>query len=302
MITEFNNHEYDDIDELTGEWFDSDPEDSLNSNTFQVKRYFDKKQIRRASELQLIHSLLLQLADRDEVAKERRILNLMQKIDTDIKISELFYRVNRPRIRYGIATVFIILMVFLFTQLPGNTALAAINKMIVAIDNAGDRTYSIRVEDSQKGRQHTQPDPSQQRKEKEGEQAELDGATLYLRGNHQFVLYRSTPSGKTVINGSDGQTNWHIRPDKPVLVSNNPEAFRIPMPPELTAILSLDLKSTLIHIRNHYKVKYLTDISDDPKNASQMDIFGHAKNQQKFPWSEKHYNPGRFDHGAFTKN
>ncbi|MBN2455324.1 MAG: hypothetical protein JXB29_02115 [Sedimentisphaerales bacterium] len=76
--------------------------------------------------------------------------------------------------------------------------------------------------------------------------AGLDGATLYLRGNDKFVLLRHTPSGRTLINGSNGQTRWLIRPDKPVLVSNDPQAFRIPMPPDLEAILSLDLKATLL--------------------------------------------------------
>lgn len=279
MTTEPNNHEFDDIDELTGKWFDIEPEDSASS---EHGKSFNKDQIRRAAQLQLVHSLLLQLADKDEVVKESRIQSLMQKIDSNNKISEKFYRLAIPLIRYGIAAGFIIAVIFLFTQIPTNTAMAAIDQMIVAIDHAGDRTYSIKVEDEQKGRQPP-PRPPQQRREKGGERAELDGATLYLRGNNQFVLYWLTPSGKTVINGSDGQTNWHIRPDKPVLVSNNPEAFRIPMSPELAAILSLDLKATLIHIRDNYKVKYLEDIAGDQKKNDQWTYLDAQKISKDFP-------------------
>jgi hypothetical protein len=140
--------------------------------------------------------------------------------------------------------------------------MAAIDQMITAIDKAGDRTYSITLRKKGKDAQSPPHDRDSGTIKPAGERAGLDGATLYLRGSDKFVLYQQTPSGKTVISGSDGKTRWHIRPDKPVLVSSDPEAFRIPMPPELAAILSLDLKATLLHIRDHYKVKYLEDVTD----------------------------------------
>ena len=123
----------------------------------------------------------------------------------------------------------------------------------------------------------------QPRRREPGERAVLDGATFYLRGNDKFVLYRRTPSGKNVINGSDGQTRWHIRPNQPVLVSRDRQAFRIPMPQELAAILSLDLKATLLHIRNHYKVKYLEEITDDQQQDSSWKYLDARKIRHDFP-------------------
>jgi hypothetical protein len=284
MTTEPNNHENDVIDELTGKWFDSEADESVSSKSLDdMHGSFDPKQVRRAAQLQLVHSLLTQLADRDEVAKERRIQKLIKNIDTDNDLYEKFYRIAKPLFRYGIAAVLIISFVILFTQLPTNTTMASIDKMIAAIEQAGDRTYSIKVEDNEKDRRSPPPGQYPQRREGPGERAGLDGATLYLRGSNKFVLYWQTPSGKTVINGSDGQKNWHIRPDKPVLVSNNPEAFRIPMPPELAAILSLDLKATLLHIRDHYKVKYLKDIAGNRKQNSSWKYLDASKVSRDFP-------------------
>ena len=89
------------------------------------------------------------------------------------------------------------------------------------------------------------------------ERASFDGATLYLRGKDKYVLYRYTQSGQTVVNGSDGQTNWLIRPKREVLVSDNPQAFRIPMPEDLANLLTLDFSETLQQIRERYRIKYL---------------------------------------------
>lgn len=283
MTTEPDNHENDSIDELAGRWFDSEPQDSASVESSEdIRKSFDAKQIRRAADLRLVHSLLLQLADRDEEAKERQIKNLMQKVDIASPITEKFYRIAGPLVRYGIAALLIISVAVLLMKLPDNTAVAAINKMITAIDNAGDRTYSITLRENRKNKQQPREQDSQTR-QPAGERAGLDGATLYLRGSDKFVLYQQTPSGKTVISGSDGKTRWHIRPDKPVLISNNPEAFRIPMPPELEAILSLDLKATLLHIRDHYKVKYLKDVTDDQSRKNSLKYLDASKISNDFP-------------------
>ena len=289
MTAEQNDPENDVIDKLAGNWFDSEPGDSeFIESADGICASFDTKQIRRVAELQLVHSLLLQLSDRDEVAKERQVQKLMEHIKTSPDgqetMPEKLHRFIRPLVRYGIAAVLIISIAILFMQLPTNTAIAAIDQMIAAIDHAGDRTYSIIVEDTRRDNRPPRQDERHAEKRREpGERAGLDGATLYLRGSDKFVLYQQTPSGKTVISGSDGQTRWLIRPEKPVLVSNDPEAFRIPMPPELAAILSLDLKATLLHIRDHYKVKYLEDITGDQQQDSSRKYLDARKISNDFP-------------------
>ena len=67
---------------------------------------------------------------------------------------------------------------------------------------------------------------------------------LYARDGIQFVLYRWTPSGNPVINGSNSRENWLIRPGRPILVSRDP-AFRIPMPENLATVPFVDIRSSL---------------------------------------------------------
>jgi len=143
-----------------------------------------------------------------------------------------------------------------------NDAVAAMDKMIAAIDQAGDRTYRISVKASRAGK-GPRPNRFEQMSEPGRQRAVLDGAVLYLRGNDRFVLYRSTPGGQTVISGSDGTTRWLIRPGRPVLTSDDPEAFRIPMPEELAGLLTLDFKATLSRIRDNYRIKYLSEALPD---------------------------------------
>ena len=283
MTTEQNNFENDALDELTSNWLDSEEPDSKSVESFEdTRKSIDAKQAQRISDMQLVHSLLLQLADKDEAAKEHRIQNLMQKIDSDNRAAQKFYRVSRPFVRYAVAAVILIAAAIIFMKSPSNTAMAAFNRMITAIDNAADRTYSIKVVEGK--RDDRQPPPRNLEIQKEpGERAMLDGSTLYLRGSDKFVLYQKTPSGRIVVSGSDGQMRWHIRPDKPVLVSNNPEAFRIPMPPELAAILSLDLKSTLLHIRSNYRLKYLENVPDENKSDSSRIYLDASKISRDLP-------------------
>jgi outer membrane lipoprotein-sorting protein len=152
--------------------------------------------------------------------------------------------------------------------------------MIAAIENAGDRTYSIIVRDQRTGKRERASGRFTSMKRYRQERAGLDGATLYLRGRYKYVLYRYTPSGKTVTNGSDGLTNWLIRPERPVLVSNNPQAFRIPMPEDLANLLTLDFSDTLQQIREHYKIKYLGSVPVD-QNQEVSWTYLHARQQKR---------------------
>ncbi|MCF7958338.1 MAG: hypothetical protein K9M57_07820 [Phycisphaerae bacterium] len=260
-----------DIDELTSKWFDSGPDEyQIDEYSEIICEKMDSEKLRQTADLQLVNSMLIQLADKDQVAKERQIQNVLNNVKNSCTASSQFgnathskfYCYTRPLIRYAVAAVLIVSITFIVTQMSTNTAMAAIDKMMAAINNAVDRTYSIMVEGNRENRQQQSRRNSQGRRE-QGQRADLDGATLYLRGTNQFVLYRQTSRDRTLINGGDGQTRWMIRPDKTVFTSSDPEAFKIPMPKELAAILTLDFKATLQHIRDHYKVKFIEDIYDD---------------------------------------
>jgi len=158
--------------------------------------------------------------------------------------------------------------------------MATIDQMISAIENAGDRTYSVIVRDQETGRRDRGDAWSAVDGRNRRERAALDGATLYLRSRDQYVLYRYTPSGQTVMNGSDGLTNWLIRPKREVLVSNNPQAFRIPMPEDLADLLTLDFSDTLQQIRERYKIKYLGIVTVE-QNQEKSWAYLHATRQNR---------------------
>jgi hypothetical protein len=250
-----------DVNELIGEWLD---EGVAKDNEMKT---LDAAHRRQAADLLLVHSLLNTMARENEIGREVRVKRAMNAINA-----------TKPQlvlslVRYGIAAMLAVAALFLLTKMPASSAMAAVDQMIAAIDKAGDRTYRITVLDGRRG-----PQPQGQ----PGERAGLDGATLYLRGSDKFVLVRKTPSGKDLINGSDGQIRWLVRPEKPVLVSTDPQAFRIPMPQEMAEILPLDLKSTLIHIRDHYTVKYVSEPPADQAQHGSLKYMDAAKASRDF--------------------
>ncbi len=277
MTADSHNPEKDFVDELTSQWFDSESLDSkVDELPKKTDETFTAEQLKRANELRLVHSLLLQLADREAAAKEHRVQRVMQNIDDAKQMPEMFRRIAQPFIRYGIAAMIIIAAAILFTKMPSNTAVAAIDQIIVAIDQAKDRTYALSFE--REDRRQDRP-PMPRGKDR---RSDLDGATLYLRGSNQHVLYRSTASGKFLINGSDGVTSWLIRPDKPLLTSSDPQAFPIPIPDELANIFSLDLKSTLLHIREHYTIKHLEEVVDEKQSNEMLHYLDARKITREF--------------------
>jgi hypothetical protein len=266
MTTESNESENRLVDRLSNRWLDAEPGDSeFYESAMNASESLNSKQLCRAADVQLLHAMLTGLAENTEDAKQRRVVKLMQSIRADKETaageraigSQKPRRYVGPAIRWGTAAMIIIGITILLTSLPPNKAMATIDQMISAIESAGDRTYSIIVRDQKTSRRDRGGSRSTVERRSRGERAGLDGAELYLRGRGEYVLYRYTPSGQTVVNGSNGQTNWLIRPRREVLVSDNPQAFRIPMPADLADLLTLDFGETLQRIRERYKIKHL---------------------------------------------
>ncbi len=289
MTTEPNESENNLADRLSNQWLDAEPSGSeFDEYAINASESLDSKQLCRAADVQLVHAMLIGLAENSKDARQRRINKLMQSIraDKEKPASEKAASPQRPRryvspvIRWGTAAMIIISLTILLTSLPSNKAMATIDQMIASIENAGDRTYSIIVRDQKTGRRERGAGRFTVQRRNRQERALFDGATLYLRGRGKYVLYRYTPSGQTVINGSDGQTNWLIRPRRAVLVSNNPQAFRIPMPADLANLLTLDFSDTLRQIRERYKIKYLGTVPVDQDQEASW-AYLHATRQNR---------------------
>lgn len=85
----------------------------------------------------------------------------------------------------------------------------------------------------------------------------MNGATLYMRGGDQFVLRRPLPGGDEVVIGCNGRQSWLVRPSGAVLVSDDPAAFRGPLPQVQTQIPFVNVKSGLVELRKHYDLREL---------------------------------------------
>jgi len=266
MTTESNESENRLVDQLSNQWLDAEPGDAeFYDPAVDALESLNSGQLHRAADVQLLHAMLMSLAEKSDDGRQHRVHKLMQSIRADkgkvagekAKSPQKPRRYVGPAIRWGTAAMIIIGITIVLTSLPSNKAVATIEQMISAIEKAGDRTYSITVRDQRTGRRERAGGRSVIERRGRQERAVLDGAELYLRGKGQYVLYRYTPSGQTVVNGSNGQTNWLIRPRREVLVSNDPQAFRIPVPVDLADLLTLDFSDTLQRIRERYKIKYL---------------------------------------------
>ena len=80
----------------------------------------------------------------------------------------------------------------------------------------------------------------------------IDGALLYVRGNHQYVLIRRPGEADEFVTGSDGREAWSIPAEGPVHVSPDPTRFRGAVPGEQQGLPFLDLGSSLGRLREAY--------------------------------------------------
>ena len=291
MTTKPNESGIDPVDHLSNEWIDAEFEDSaFNESATETSEPLDKKQLRRAADVQLVHAMLMGIAENSKDSRQSRINKLMQSIRADrqkqttekVTTPLKRHRYVGPAIRWGTAAMIIVSLAVLLISLPSNKAMATIDQMIAAIENAGDRTYRIIVRDQKAGRRERQSGKFTFQRRNRQERAVFDGATLYLRGRGKYVLYRYTPSGQTVINGRDGQTNWLIRPRRAVLVSDDPQAFRIPMPENLANLLTLDFSDTLQQIRERYKIKYLGTVPVEQDQETSWSYLHATRQNRKF--------------------
>jgi hypothetical protein len=86
----------------------------------------------------------------------------------------------------------------------------------------------------------------------------LDGALLYVRGR-QYVLVCTTPSGRKITRGFDGQQSWLAHPWRQPQVSNDPNLLQKELPEDIASLLFLDLRDTLHQVRANYRLHELAD-------------------------------------------
>lgn len=147
------------------------------------------------------------------------------------------------------AAVFIAMATVLTTAWPGNAS-AALERMILALDQETDRAYRIEVLDE--GPQ--QPPPERDDRGRYPAGAFLDGAMLWLRGSDHFVLEQDLPNGETRIMGGDGTSSWSIRGKGPVRISDDASRFGGGVIAKRREIAFLDLRTQVGELGSLYQL------------------------------------------------
>jgi hypothetical protein len=219
----------------------------------------------QAADKQLIHAMLLQLSDQEAARRTRRIDRTMQAIRANSRNAREISppvrawnagRMARRAVRWAIAvSLFVTIASWYYLTVP-NSAIAALDVVVQALDDPVDRTYEISVSPPTLPPSDT-ASSTDNRWDPEHRRPGLDGAILYVRRGDEFVLYRSTPGGHFVINGSNGLENWMVRPDRPVAVSSDPRNFRIPMPDSVATLPFVDIRASLMRLRDGYDIEEL---------------------------------------------
>ena len=134
---------------------------------------------------------------------------------------------------------------------PSN-AMAALDRVIVAMNEARDRSYTIEVIDAGSDSESQRADrgrfpPSNH----------LHGATLWLRGPGEFVLSQALPNGENRIIGGDGNQSWSMRGSGPVRVSPDPKRFSRAIFEPNGEFAFLDLRTQLGQLKQSYRIEWL---------------------------------------------
>jgi len=149
------------------------------------------------------------------------------------------------------AAAVIVACIAILTFMPTN-AMAALERVIVAMNEARDRSYSIEVISAG-------PDagPSRSDRGRFPPANHLDGATLWLRGPGEFVLRQTLPNGETRIIGGDGTQSWSMKGDGPVRVSPDPNRFGRAIFEPNGEVAFLDLRTQLDQLKRLYQIEWL---------------------------------------------
>jgi hypothetical protein len=84
----------------------------------------------------------------------------------------------------------------------------------------------------------------------------LDGSTLYVRSDKQFVLIRKTQEGLPFVTGSNGQQSWAINTRGPVRVSSDIHRFDHDLPGHETSVPLTNLNEGLKQLKYAYDLTF----------------------------------------------
>lgn len=151
----------------------------------------------------------------------------------------------------------LLISLFVLSILP-TRADAALDQLIGKMDESHDRTYRIQVIEAPQDTSASHADRG-----RFPVANYLDGATLWIRGEKEFLLRQSLPNGQVRMIGADGEQSWSMRGDEPLHLSKDPDRFSRAMFTRKGDIAFLDLRNQLHELKQRYQLSWTDRTSSE---------------------------------------
>lgn len=224
------------------------------------------EQQRQLADEQLLHALLVHRYTESEESGNQRVGRVLRSI-TPRPRKPLWFRLASATVSSAAVLLLAVVLVEFLLPEP-SVAMSEFNRVVNAFLTEGDRAYSVQFtmqgppdRPSQERRSQPQASPSAHHG---GRGKKFDGAMLYLRGGAQYVFEMKLPQGKTIWIGRNDDVSWAVCPRRPVLVSQDRDAFRLPFFEEMTTLPLIDVRDTLQAAKHGYEL-------DRPKRVALED-------------------------------
>lgn len=236
-------------------------------------------------EERLVEALLLTHYDSNEAAMEMRYQGVLQRINKSSG-SQFFNKFKRT-IKWGIAAGLILFVGLIVLLETGNSAMADLDELINLYPIAGDKTYRVTVKPStvEGGQSIVQEKRSFRR------------GYLYTRGSEQFVLVQERGPGRKLLRGHNGEKSWVVTPPGNVSISDDPNAYRIPISDSATVFSFMDLHGSLRYLKDGYQIrsgKPVKEGAPSERRLSTLTARKRSKSVKGPPTVVIHYDPDSY--------
>lgn len=237
----------------------------------------DNADIKEQAEQQLIHALLQTIYEDKKLAAQQhevRMTSILTAITTrkTSLTSRLVTQAWRLPGWFGVAAslcLFVLTLSFWLT--PSNIALAEVHKLLDGLALLQDKAYQVSV--TPVSAQQTAnisnlaPKASTQmfdkdisanepsNKHKTSAASWLDGASLYIRGDKQYLLEAETPQG-ALLRGRNESTSWKLGHNNTVKVYQDYNKIKLPFAGDAVALAFVNLSVLLEKLTKNYQLAY----------------------------------------------
>lgn len=187
---------------------------------------------------------------------EQRIERVMQAINPHrVTTNNSVTRLPKlKRLAMAASVCFVVFMLSLLV-LPKKSAMAEMNQLIAELQDVGDRLYQITVTPLSTSQNNQRISSNNQRGYKKSAAKWLDGASLYVRNQSDYLLMYQTQHG-TKLKASNVKGSWKLNEQKKLQQYNNDKGSKLPLSGQAAEMALMDFQLLLNTLKNSYELKY----------------------------------------------